>query len=568
MPNIQEISKSKLLQILEKIIDELEDWLIIGDSEGKIVYANENLYTSCGCTKEQVLGQDMCMFVGADLADDAVIEKIRKFVLEGERFEFVTNRFIKKDKRIYLANAFTAVWNDQKLEYYVCVSKDITRTQKLKEEIYRVSYIDYLTHFPNEKVFLESLYKEVRRAQKQNSQLCVMLIDIKKIGEINNTYGLGVGDKIIKEVGLRIKQYLNQDQEIFKYNGNTFAIIYRNIKNIEVPREFLETLIEVMQEPVKIHNSYMYITIKAGAALYPTDSISPSELVKMVKIALSKAKKEMNYSSYIFYTKGIQEEVQNSMLLESELKIAVDNDEFLVYYQPFVDLNNNKIVGMEALIRRIKKDGEIILPGQFIDLLEKMNLIEKVGIMVLEKVCMQLRKWLDAGYEIVPVSVNLSALQFKNPNLAKNIKAILNKYRILPEYVVLEITESTVMEDVGIAQLLINELKRDGFTIAIDDFGTGYASIGYLKKFMFDHLKIDISFIREIAKNPQDQAIVEAIISIAKTLNLKTIAEGIENKEQLQMMSDLGCEMGQGFFWDKPKNASEIENKYFKEYLG
>ncbi|WP_069997277.1 bifunctional diguanylate cyclase/phosphodiesterase [Cellulosilyticum sp. I15G10I2] len=564
MPITQEISKSKLLNVLERVIDEIDDWLIIGDAEGKIVYANENVYTSCGCTKTSILGQDMCMFVGVDLADDTVLEKIRKFVMEGEKFEFVTNRFIKNEKRIYLTNSFNAVWSEKKLEYYVCISKDITRTQRMKEEVYRVSYIDYLTNFPNEKVFLESLHKQVQRSRKNSYKFTVILIDIKKIGEINNTYGLGVGDKIIKEVGHRIKSYLNQDQEIFKYTDNTFAVIHQNIKDIEETKKLLETLNEVMQEPIKIHNSYMYMAFKAGVVLYPENSTSPGELVKMVQIALAKAKKEISYSSYVFYTKDIQEEVQNNMLLESDMRIAVENDEFLVYYQPFVDLNSNKIVGMEALIRRLMGNGELVLPGKFIGLLEKMNLIEKVGIMVIEKVCVQIRKWIDRGYEIVPISVNLSALQFKNPNLAKNIKNILNRYEIEPQYIVLEITESTVMEDVGIAQLVIHELKSYGFTISIDDFGTGYASIGYLKKFMFDHLKIDISFIREIVKNPQDRTIVEAIISIAKTLNLKTIAEGIENEEQLHIMSRLGCEMGQGFLWNKPISAVEIEDRYFK----
>ncbi len=563
----QEMSKPRLLGVLEKIIDEMQDWLIIGDEDGKIVYANENVYTSCGCTKKELLGQDMCMFVGVDLADDIVIEKIRRFVLEGEKFEFVTNRFIKNNKRIYLTNSFTAVWNEKKLEYYVCISKDITRTQKLKEEIYRVSYIDYLTNFPNQKIFLESLYKQIKRAQKNNNKFAVIFIDIKRIGEINNNYGISIGDQIIKQVGGRIKSLLNEDQEIFKYNGNIFAVIHQNIHGSEGTKTFLESLAEVMKEPIKVHNRYIYVEFKAGIALYPDDSLIPSETIKMAQMALAKAKKENKFISYMFYTKGIQEEVQNTILLESEMRIAVENDEFLVYYQPFVDLNNDEIVGMEALIRRIKHNGEIILPGSFIGLLEQMNLIEKVGIMVIEKVCMQLRRWMDYGYKVVPISVNLSALQFKNPSLAKDIKEILERYDIVPKYVVLEITESTVMEDVGIAQLVIEELKSYGFTISIDDFGTGYASIGYLKKFMFDHLKIDISFVKEIVKNTQDQAIVEAIIAIAKTLNLKTIAEGIESKEQLMVMSTLGCEMGQGYFWDKPISAEEIEKKYFKDRL-
>ena len=564
MFSIQEISKPKLLDILEKIIDEFEDWLIIGDQYGKIVYVNENVYTSCGCTKTSILGQDMCMFVGVDLADDLVIEKIRKFVLEGEEFEFVTNRFVKNNKRIYLTNSFTALWNEDKVEYYVCISKDITRTQKLKEEIYRFSYIDSLTNFPNQKIFLESLHKQVKRSQKSHTQFAVILIDIKKISEINHTYGLSVGDTIIKEVGHRIKNHLNYNKEIFKYDGNTFAIIFQNIEKREEVREFLELINQSIQAPIQVHNSYMDVHFKAGISLYPNDALLPSELINMAQIALAKVKKDTSYTPYMFYTKGIHEEVRSTALIESEIRAAVDKDEFIVYYQPFVNLENNCLVGMEALIRRKKSSGEIVSPGSFIYLLERMHLIEKVGIMVIEKVCAQLREWMNLGYDIVPISVNLSALQFKNPALAKNIKDILSHYNVDPKYIVLEITESMIMEDIGIAQLIIEELKSYGFTISIDDFGTGYASIGYLKKFMFDHLKIDISFIREIDKNPEDRAIVEAIISIAKTLNLKTIAEGIESTEQLHIMNKMGCEMGQGFLWDKPISAKEIGSKYFK----
>ena len=277
----------------------------------------------------------------------------------------------------------------------------------------------------------------------------------------------------------------------------------------------------------------------------------------MAQTALMAAKKE-RAGTYVFYSKEVQDKADLEMMIESDLHEAVKQDEYIVYYQPFVELKEDRLVGMEALVRRTKQNGEIVMPGQFIEQLEQLNLIEKVGMGVLEKVCKQLRNWLDKGYEIVPISVNLSALQFKNPQLVDEIQGILNKYDIDSKYIVLEITESTVMEDISIAKVCIEKLKSKGFAISIDDFGTGYASIGYLKKFMFDHLKIDISFIREIVANEEDRSIVEAIIAIAKTLNLKTIAEGIESKEQLSVMSKLGCEMGQGFFWDRPISAENI----------
>ena len=563
----QEVNKAVLAEILEKVIGEIEDWVIIGDKYGKIIYANQTVYLACNSDKDKVLGDDMCMFVGVDLSDDVTLQHIQNFIYNGERFEFVTNRFVKGNKRIYLANTLTTIWDEKGLEYYVCLSKDITNTEQLKEEVYKANYFDPLTHYPNQKVFIESTLKQVKKSKSNHTQFAVIIIDIKGVGEINNVYGMNIGDRIIKEVGKRIKEHLNNHQEIFKYSGNSFAIIQQEISSEQQVAEFLQLLQIAMEEPIKIHNSSMYVEFRAGVSLYTDSSLLGYQVIEQAQIALAKAKKELGYTTYTFYTKGIQEEVKNSFFFEKELQLAVQNDEFIVYYQPFVELASENLVGMEALLRRKKRNGEIVSPASFIGALEKMNLIEKVGMKVLDKVCHQLKEWIERGYNVVPVSVNLSALQFKNPHLAKNIKKVLESYGIPPRYIVLEITETMVMEDIGIAQLIIEELKNYGFAISIDDFGTGYASIGYLKKFMFDHLKIDISFIREIVENAEDRAIVEAIIAIAKTFNLHTIAEGIESEEQLYVMSTLGCEMGQGFFWDRPITAQQIENKYLKVCL-
>ena len=567
MKQLDDINESTLIDILGKIVNEMNDWVIISDSLGKIIYANDAVFRDCYPVKEKVLGEDMCMFVGIDLSDDEILEHIQNFINKGERFEFVTNRFIKGNRRIYLANLLTTVWDNDNLAYYVCISKDITSTQKLKEEVYKANYFDVLTNYPNDKVFIESLNKQIHKSKKNRTKFAVSLLAIHNLGEINNMYGMGIGDHIIKEVGRRIKRELNVNQEIFKYKGNTFAIIEQDVCDDTKVGTFLMKVNYAVNEPIQIHNRSMHVELKSGIAFYPHDSQQSLQLIDMAQIALSHAKKQKGIVPYIYYCKGIQEEVENTLQMQTELQLAVKNDEFIVYYQPFLELKEERLVGLEALVRRKKENGEIISPSVFIDNLEKMHLIEKVGIRTLEKVCIQLKEWLSKGYHIVPVSVNLSAVQFKNPNLAKDIKSVLQKYDIPVRYIVLEITETTVMEDVGIAQLIIEELKAYGFAISIDDFGTGYASIGYLKKFMFDHLKIDISFIREIVDNTQDRAIVKAIIAIARTLNLKTIAEGIENEEQLYVMSALGCEMGQGFFWDRPIAASQIEKKYFNACL-
>lgn len=563
MERVYDIDELTLSKILKKIISRLDEWLMISDAFGKVIYANDIVYKSCGIKKSELLGEDLCMFVGIDLTDEIMLSKIQKVVQQGKQINFISNRFNKNEERIYLANTIRTIWIED-IMYYICISKDITSTTKLRKEIYQINYFDRLTSLPSKKIFLQTLEQSVKRTKRNKEKLTVTLIDIKRIGEINNLYGMCVGDYIIKEISQRIKNCLGTNEELFRYNNNVFAVIHNNLSQTQVISNFLEKMQQIVEEPVQIHDIYIPVDYRCGGITYPDEVATASGLVAMAQIALTKSKKQKHNKPYVFYNSLIKTEAEITLQTEIEMHEAIANDEFIVYYQPFVALDSKDIVGMEALVRRRKKSGELMSPGTFIDTLERLNLIGKVSIRVLEKVCAQLRCWLDYGYNIVPVSVNLSAVQFKNPNLAQQIKDVLRKYNIPPKYIVLEITESAVMEDVIAAQMTIDDLKAEGFAISIDDFGTGYASIGYLKKFTFDHLKIDISFIKEITDNVQDRSIVEAIISIAKTLNLKTIAEGIESKEQMDIMSALGCEMGQGFLWDTPISAPEIESKYLK----
>lgn len=566
MRRLFDISDSILVDVLGSVVDNIKDWMIIGDECGKIVYVNDAVMRDCGPIQQEIIGQDMCLFVGVDLSDEITLSHIQEFLRQKEPFDFITTRFIKNNERIYLANQLFMVQGKKGDHYCVCISKDITSTQRLKEEIYKANYFDSLTNYPNYKIFLESLSRQIYKSKKQQSQFAIIFVDIRGLGQINNLYNITMGDFVIKEIGQRIKEVSDTRKEIFKYKGNVFAIIFQDFEEISQIEAYIKAIHKKVDEKLHIQNRELTVELNSGIVVYPQNGLSSSQLIERIQVALFSAKKK-RAGEYVFYSKEVQDMADMELRIENDLQEAVKQDEFIVYYQPFVDLREDRLVGMEALVRRKKKNGELIMPGQFIEQLEQLNLIEKVGMGVLEKVCQQLRQWLDKGYHIVPVSVNLSALQFKNPLLVDEIEKILERYDINPEYIVLEITESTVMEDINIAKSSIEKLKSKGFSISIDDFGTGYASIGYLKKFMFDHLKIDISFIREIVVNEEDRSIVEAIIAIAKTLNLKTIAEGIENEEQLDVMNKLGCEMGQGFFWDRPIAAENIESKYFLSQL-
>ena len=566
MSQLEGINEATLVNILSKIANGMKDWIIISDNTGKIIYANDSVFKECSYQNEQILGQDMCMFVGVDLTDEETLKHIQTFINDGEKYEFITSRFIRGNRRIYLANTLTTIWAENALEYYVCISKDISNTLKLKEEYYKANYMDPLTNFPNQKVFLERLDKQLVRHKRNRKKLGIVLLDIEGIGNINTEYGISIGDYVIKEVGKRIGGQVELQQEVYKYNGNAFVILCNDIQDESEVEALLINIYRAMEAPIELKTRYVYVTLRAGIALSPKDALGSCQLIELAQIALTYGKKRRKLNKWTFYSMAIKDELEWNKQVEEDLQCAVENDEFIVYFQPFVDLREEKLVGMEALIRRQKQDGQIISPAAFLSTLEQMNLIERVGLRVLEKVCIQLRAWLDKGYPVVPISVNLSALQFRNPNLAEQIEEMVHRYEIAPAYIVLEVTETTVMDDIESAKKIIASLRAYGFAISIDDFGTGYASIGYLKKFVFDHLKIDMSFIREIVVSVEDRAIVEAIVAIAKCLHLKTIAEGIENEDQLYVVSALGCEMGQGYFWDKPICAESIEHKYFMGY--
>ncbi|MGL4343660.1 MAG: EAL domain-containing protein, partial [Cellulosilyticaceae bacterium] len=492
-----------------------------------------------------------------------ILEERMEWVLQaGRRFDTITENTSKGGQNFYLATSVTALKQESEVGYYIWIGKDITDSKLMQDALYKMQYYDELTNLQNQKAFLEEIEQKISIDQAE--AFTIMMFDVSKMSYINNTYGLTAGDAVLKEVGCRIQKSLRANYTLSKLNTDLFGVIVGKQEDVVEIKAFLDEVLENIKHSVKLEKGEVYTDVKVGIARYPEHGMSVAELINKAQIALSRVKKSKKQVSYMIYEPYMQDEVQHRMLLESDMHKAYENNEFIVYYQPFVDLESQKLTGVEALLRRRKGDGELVLPGKFISLLEEMELIEQVGIRVVESVCRQLRVWIDKGYDVVPVSINLSSVQFKNRHLAKNIKDVLLKYDISPKWIILEVTETVVMEDVKVAQNILKELKVSGFQIAIDDFGTGYSSLSYLKKFIFDHLKIDISFIREIAQKEEDRAIVAAIISISKALKLKTVAEGIETPQQLQLVREMGCEMGQGFLWDAPMAPEMIEEKYLE----
>lgn len=561
MHKIDQIDTQYQKKILKEIVDEIEDCLLVYDQEGRLIYTNRQMEYLTGYRDEELKEKTPIANL-ATAYPKTIIEKMYQAIDQNTKFDTVLHLTKKGGTPFYLAISITGIkTTEDKIEQYICIGKDITSAKMLHEKMHRIKYKDELTGLPNQTAFTELIYNKINLTRK--SAFNIVLVDVAKMNYINHSYGIHIGDCIVKEIGERLKKALIGKCVLNKLNTDVFAIIQEVEEDKMLTQQLVTQVFKVMKPPIYVNDEAVYMEVRCGIATYPQDSVQVGELINRAQLALEKAKKLHIKNAVMYYEKYIEDEVRERLKMENDMHKAYNNNEFIVYYQPFVDLNRKVIIGLEALLRRKKNNGQVVAPKDFIQLLEQMELIELVGLQVVEAVCRQLRSWIDEGYEVVPISINLSSAQFKNKNLAKDIINIVEKYGISSELIVLEITETLVMDDIKEAQLLIRELKEAGFMIAIDDFGTGYSSLGYLKNFLFDHLKIDISFIREIVENPEDRAIVAAIISIAKALKLKTVAEGIETIEQLHLMQEMGCEVGQGYFWDAPIAPDLIEKKYF-----
>ncbi len=443
----------------------------------------------------------------------------------------------------------------------VLVMRDITERKKTEQTIYHLAYHDTLTELPNRRLFMDCLRKEVNQANSVRSQLAVMFVDVDRFKHINDSYGHEIGDLILIETAKQIKECLHSTGLVARIGGDEFTILLTNVSDTEEVETIAQRIKDSFQVPIESGGKVYNLSCSIGISLFPSDGKDVDELLKRADMALY-AVKEQGRNGYLFFHPDMEERSLERILLENELKKAIQQKQFYIEYQPKMNLTSGQLIGMEALVRWNHPELGRISPGKFIPVAEETGLILPLGEWVLRQGCKQNKDWQNQGYPPLRVSVNLSTRQFYQSNLLDKIKEILNETGLEPEWLELEITES-IFTDIDQAVVILQEIRELGVHISIDDFGTGYSSFSYIKHLPVDTLKIDASFIRDIHQNKESQAIVKAIMDIAQTLNLNVIAEGIESQEQLIALSEDGCSQGQGFLFSKPLSNHEFEN-YFK----
>ena len=422
---------------------------------------------------------------------------------------------------------------------------------------------DPLTGLPNRLLFSDRLTQRLMSSRGAQQPLAVMYLDLDRFKIVNDTLGHAVGDKLLQCVAQRLNSCLRETDTLARMGGDEFTVILADIENHEAAAAVARKILECLAEPVVIDVNEFFVTASIGISVFPSDGADVESLVKNADTAMYRAK-EQGRNCYHSFTESMNANAIEAMNMESGLRKALERREFIVHYQPRVDIKTGRILGSEALVRWQHPEYGLVSPNQFISLAEETGLIGPISEVVLETACKQTKAWMDAGCGPLSISVNISGKQFQQRRLTHSVQHALAKSGLDPNYLDLELTESTLMTDTDSVISVLEEFRAMGVHISIDDFGTGYSSLSYLKRFPVDMVKIDRSFVMDITTNPDDAAIAGAVVAMAHSLKLKVCAEGVETLEQLEFLRSLQCDEMQGYFISPPVTALEFHELLFQ----
>lgn len=442
--------------------------------------------------------------------------------------------------------------------------KSVVAKVVAERKVKLLAYRDTLTNLPNRLLFADRLEQAVIRAERGRTSMALMLIDIDDFKLVNDSFGHDAGDKLIKAVGELISKSLRRADTIARLGGDEFAVIIESIDSADDAISIADNLTTILEHNVRLDDQETYTSASIGIAIYPDDGNDARTMLKNADTAMFRAK-ENGRHCFQFYKPEMSVSAMARLDLENSLKAAFENDEFLIHYQPIIDIHKNDVVGVEALLRWQHPDKGMIHPSDFISVAEDSGLIVAIGEWVITSVCKQLRVWKDAGLENQNVSINLAPRQFKEQDLVSIFSQAIAESNIEGSSLSVDVTERTLIENSGEVESVLKKLRDLGIKIYLDDFGTGYASLAYLKEFPVDVVKVDRDFITGLPDNEQDLAVVEAIAGLTRGLKLGLLAEGVENERQLDVLKSIGCQYAQGFYWSKAIPGNEYEQFYMNQ---
>jgi diguanylate cyclase (GGDEF)-like protein/PAS domain S-box-containing protein len=550
------------LRLAAQVFENSREAILILDQNKKIIRANAAFSAITGyASKEMLIGMNQIMHPTFD--DDAFYQNVWDEVnLHGHWDDEVSCS--RMNGQSFMASASITVVrnNDGTIANYIAIFSDITERKKAESRIRFMAEHDFLTRLPSRALLLDRLGQAIAAAKRNSTHLAVLFIDLDRFKNINDSMGHTVGDKLLQGIAEQLKKCVRRMDTICRQGGDEFIILLTEIGSVEQVSHIAESVMKAIHMPYKIAEYEINITSSVGISMYPDDGTDIDTLIKNADVAMYHAK-QSGRNDYQFFNDQMNERISERINLENNLKKAIARDEFVLQYQPQMDIVSGRTVGAEALIRWQHPELGLLPPTFFINVAEECGLIIPIGDWVLRTACLQAKAWLDKGAPLV-VSVNLSVAQFRHKNLFESVINALTLANLDPQYLELEITESILAEETSNAIAILVALRKFGVKLAIDDFGTGYSSLSYLKRFTVDKLKIDQSFVHDVSFDENDAAITTAIISMAKNLKLKVIAEGVETEAQLGFLQANGCDEFQGFYLSKALSPYDFSNFQIK----
>jgi len=542
-------SEEKFRELFNNAIDPMFLYEVTDEGlPGKFLEVNDNACVKLGYTREEL--QQRTPFDIASPEDAPDLTKTFKRLLQQKHLSYEKTYYTKTGLKIPVEiNSHVFQWGGRRVVQ--SIARDITERKRADETIRRQAYYDVLTNLPNRMLFKDRLEQSMKHAHRNNQTVGVIVLDLDRFKNINETLGHLLGDKLLVAVAERLLTVLGESETIARFGGDEFTLLLPQVGNVEEATQHCQRIIELLASPFKLNNHELHVTTSIGVAFYPEDGENSEILLKNAETAMYRAK-EQGRNNYQLYASVMNVSAFKQLLMENSLRRALEREEFVVYYQPQIDLKTRKIVGAEALVRWKHPDLGLVFPTEFIGLAEDTGLIVPIGEWVIRNVCTQSKKWQEMGLDKVCVSVNLSARQFQQRNLVASIGGILRETGLDPQSLGLEITESIAMKNADFTISALNEFKKMGIHLSLDDFGTGYSSLSYLKRFPLETLKIDRSFVRDITTDPNDAAIVTAVVALAHSLKLSVVAEGVETEGQLTFLKTHNCDHVQGYIFSHP----------------
>lgn len=552
------------IHLFEKVFVNANEAILIIDANNNIIAVNPAFTTITGYAAAEALGGNLRTLT-AGLMDAnfyramwASLNKTGGW--QGE----IQGR--QKGGQIYVGwLSLSLMRNDSgELTHYVALVTDISERKAAEQRMIYLAQHDILTSLPNRMLFADRLQQAITYAERQHTNVALLFLDMDHFKNVNDTLGHHIGDSLLQEVAQRIRLCVRNSDTVSRQGGDEFVIM---LPNLDGPHQdelgdimlVVNKLIESIAKPFVLEGHTIHLTTSVGVSVYPQDGSDGGTLIKHADTAMYQAK-EAGRNGYRFFTQEMNRVIAKRVGLESKLRNALKNNELLLHYQPKVDLRSGEIIAVEALVRWQHPEDGLIAPDEFIPIAENSGLIAPLGRWVLSEACRQNQEWRESGLREIIMAVNLSPVQFQQRGLLDTVLAALAQSGMPANALELEITESAMMKNVEQAIITLNKMSELGISISIDDFGTGYSSLSHLKKFPIDELKIDQSFVRDLSVDKDDAAIVSAVISMAKSLGLSVIAEGVETIEQLRFLEKLDCDKMQGYYFSKPLPANEFRD--------